>query len=824
MLHLGQLGRPTTVCGDDSIVQEVALESIAYTVGHRCIVITRYIVMETCTLLLQRLPIFDTLRIIYGLIHPVPDTSTNHARTALYLVPVVLQIADRLPHRVGILAHEVGFSAAAVEIVPKISIVGIFQTGVHIRAYIGVLVTPRTHTVFIVYGARTVERFAQIVGIGKVAVPFITTALIAQRPEYDARMVAVTLYHALRTVHIGILPCAVSGQALAGMTLHIGLVHTVQSIIVEHGIHLGLARIVAGTYHVDIGLLHHRHVFEHGLHIDASPVEGMGILRIDSLEEDTLAVYGHIVVVTAVDGGDVAESILGREDHLFGAGTIFLPHDDRVEIRVLSAPCREPRQFSRREGGSGRGSTYGDGLRLSGYYLACSVHQFHLHYLGGSLVITVVDGHRHIECIARSGIATQGGGGDMMVAHKCLGGSHQIHIAVYAREVPHVLSLQITAVTPAVDTHSNIVFALVYCCCDVKLGIGIGALRVTYVLPVYPNNGSTVHTVEVYHHTAVCPTLRKRKGTAIATHRIGIVGIFAACKLADIGWIHLKWIAHIHVNGLVVAVHFPTRGYRNIFPSAYIGIIAIEVGFARQRCRAIIGHIPEFPCPIQTHGHSLLRSYPRFVITGICLHKRCGSIGNVGGMRLLFEVTEHTLVLHPALLEARRNGSRTIYFFKDKGCGISNVVGDTRGASVDSQILVGTGSFITVLLIRVHPDIISTIAGTIQVYILIVIIRALVRPYQRCLISLVIAVNSQVKGFVRVGIEKYVSIRVPALCHTPLQTLVACFLCQHLDRTVVIVFFHSQYLGLVGIGLDIIGLSCLWLYGRLDTKRQEHTP
>ena len=49
------------------------------------------------------------------------------------------------------------------------------------------------------------------------------------------------------------------------MTLYICLIHNVQPEMVKHGIHLGLVRIMACTYRVQVVLLEHYYVRKHRL-------------------------------------------------------------------------------------------------------------------------------------------------------------------------------------------------------------------------------------------------------------------------------------------------------------------------------------------------------------------------------------------------------------------------------------------------------------------------------------------------------------------------------------------------------------------------------
>ena len=72
--------------------------------------------------------------------------------------------------------------------------------------------------------------------------------------------------------------------------------------------------------------------------------------------------------------------------------------------------------------------------------------------------------------------------------------------------MPHVLTFEVRTVAPAIYTYRQLVVAArSYEVGDVELGIGVGSLRVSYVLAVHPNHCCAVNTVEVDEHALVVP-------------------------------------------------------------------------------------------------------------------------------------------------------------------------------------------------------------------------------------------------------------------------------------------------------------------------------
>ena len=63
-----------------------------------------------------------------------------------------------------------------------------------------------------------------------------------------------------------------------------------------------------------------------------------------------------------------------------------------------------------------------------------------------------------------------------MICYESLWSSYEINIAVDTTQVPHILSLQIRAVAPAVNTYRYVVVALANQVGDIEFSICIGTL------------------------------------------------------------------------------------------------------------------------------------------------------------------------------------------------------------------------------------------------------------------------------------------------------------------------------------------------------------
>ena len=121
------------------------------------------------------------------------------------------------------------------------------------------------------------------------------------------------------------------------MALQVGLIHAVETVVVEHCVHLCLAGVVAGTYGVHVGLLHHHHIFEHCLYIDCTSCYRVCVLQVSSLEENSLSVDVYKSVLDLY----VTETVFSREYVLLVSCSILLCNDYCVKVRGLCSPWEQ---------------------------------------------------------------------------------------------------------------------------------------------------------------------------------------------------------------------------------------------------------------------------------------------------------------------------------------------------------------------------------------------------------------------------------------------------------------------------------------------------
>ena len=403
------------------------------------------------------------------------------------------------------------------------------------------------------------------------------------------------------------------------MAFEVSFVHDVEAIVVEHGVHFGLTGVVRGANGVDIGLLHEGNVLQHRGYVDGASEFGVRVLGIHALEEDALAVDEDLSVANL----DAAETILRVERHFFCAACVFLHDDHGVEFGGFGRPKTEIIEIvednvyllARFAGGEG------NGLFALRYLLAVGVEKRDFHALVGSGFVAVVEFELHVERTALVAFCSIEVGGDVVVAHKGAGSGHQIHITMQTAHVEDVLSFEIRAVCPANHLHADIVLAGVERRGDVKFGIVVGSLRVADVFAVDPHISTTIDAVEVEEHALAVPVGGKIELAAVASHGIGVY--FSAIFLAqlDIGRVVFENVVHIHVNRLVISLHFPARGHFNVVPCCGVVVVLDKsrVAFGG------IGGVAELPSAVERLHFGRVRIEPGLLEARIGL--QCGRIG-----------------------------------------------------------------------------------------------------------------------------------------------------------------------------------------------------
>ena len=289
------------------------------------------------------------------------------------------------------------------------------------------------------------------------------------------------------------------------------------------------------------------------------------------------------------------------------------------------------------------------------------VEQFNSELLRSLHAVAVVHLQRHLQRAACSVLA-EVGRCDIMVGYEHLRSSHEINVAVNAREVPHVLTFEIRAVAPAVDAHRELVLAHVGEVGDVELGVGVRVLRVAYVLAVHPNHGSAVHAVEVNEKTLAVPRFGHAERATVEAYCVMILHAVVGVAHVGVRRIVLERVAHVDVYRFAVACHLPRERHADVVPSRVVVVGSEELAFARTVLCS--GHELELPLAVEQLCLGVLRSEPRLVERSVALHSLYRGVGNERSVSILLVVAHLLLVLNPRSVElaAARSRSATTGF------------------------------------------------------------------------------------------------------------------------------------------------------------------
>ena len=117
---------------------------------------------------------------------------------------------------------------------------------------------------------------------------------VSDRPGHDGGVVLQPLIGGLSSVHGQLVK---SGLVVVvvhqSVRLHIGLAHDVHSVLIAQPVQVGIIAVVGGTDRIDVVLLHKEDVLTHGLLGNSLSVEGVGVVAVDALQQQPLAVDSH---------------------------------------------------------------------------------------------------------------------------------------------------------------------------------------------------------------------------------------------------------------------------------------------------------------------------------------------------------------------------------------------------------------------------------------------------------------------------------------------------------------------------------------------------
>ena len=194
----------------------------------------------------------------------------------------------------------------------------------------------------------------------------------------------------------------------------------------------------------------------------------------------------------------------------------------------------------------------------------------------------------------------------MIVGDMCQRAHPQLHLAEDAGEPPHVLILQIAAVTPTVDLHSELVPAFTHEIRNVELCRRHGVLAIPHAPAVHPDVESRVHAPEVKYQVLAKHVRRDIDIRDIRPHRVAVLVSRPILRRlgGHAGTVPHERVVDVDIDGHTVALQLPVAGHRNAVPTAHIVVLAIEVG------GTLFWRLRPMEKPLAVEGHYLLTLFP----------------------------------------------------------------------------------------------------------------------------------------------------------------------------------------------------------------------
>ena len=495
LLHFGErrVGRPVAV--------HQAVEAVRVEDGSRGQVVAA----------VGEVPASGGIRAPDALVGPVPDEPALDLRVALNHVPVLLEVAGAVSHRVRVLAEDQRALRVSARVV--LQLIG---PGVHRRVDVGVRRETRT---LVLHGP---ARIAPLDPGGRRLEVDAVARLVSEGPGDDGRVVLVPLHHAARPVEVRLHPVRVVRERLVGVEadavrFDVGFVHDVEAVLVAQLVPPGLRRVVRRADGVDVRLLHQPDVGQHRFFVDRVAVHRVVLVAVHPADEDG----------DAVDAEKPARDLHPpeadpRRDDLDRASVLVLDRQqEAVEARRFRGPALDARDhLAMREAdvpAAADNERDARGRRHDGSPVrADQVHDERVP--PGRPVVVPAHVGRHLQdAVREAGVEARG---RLEIAEVHAGCREQVDAAEDPAQAPEVLALQVAAVAVAVDLHGQLVGPGSKEAGHVELGRRAAVLAVTHRLAVHPEVEGRGHAREVDEHLPAAPGVGQGELAPVRPYRI----------------------------------------------------------------------------------------------------------------------------------------------------------------------------------------------------------------------------------------------------------------------------------------------------------------
>ena len=455
---------------------------------------------------------------------------------AVNLVPILLEIAQRITHRVGIFARQ----DRARIIFPLGNLQQTLPAGILGTLCIGTLGDARIQIIGLharIETADDIDR-CRIGAAANTLRPFVMhrtcrvkivqpgrdggkigtiAALITHRPKDHRRAVLVALGHADGPIQEGGMPIGGRSQRTAqAMFLNIGFIHHIETQRITQFIPTRHIGIVGRAHGVDISAFHQQYILQHPLLGHHTCRQRIMFVAVHTTKTDWLSVDEHLPVLH-LDRAE-AKPLRGALHHL--ALRILQREVQRIEVRRFGRPTLRSGDRSRHASQLTRAALREPLIHI-GRLMIQVQHRLNRNCKLLDLLTTGIR-KRSLEGISLAALAPIDGkfGIDLQrkvairrigqCPHGIIGQAHiarmvEQHIAVDSAKTPEILILQIRAIAIPIDLHGDSILPRLQVGRDVELRRLHAPLRVADLLAIDPDIEGTHHPLEAQEGLPVRP-------------------------------------------------------------------------------------------------------------------------------------------------------------------------------------------------------------------------------------------------------------------------------------------------------------------------------
>ena len=491
------------------------------------------------------------------LVLEVPDAAALERRILPDQVPVLLEVADGIPHRMGVFTLDERPGRLAFQILHAL-----FQPLVHRTEDIGIPFQLRTFVLNRTRGVHFLDHPVAGLEIGAVA------RFVSQTPDNDAGMVEIPQHHPAVTHQVGLEEVLPPGQGpffiTHSMRFDISLVDYVETITVTQGVPARIIGIVAGSYRIDIQLLHNTDIANHlllGNNISARLAE---FVPIHTLDEHRLPVHQQLRVLDF--HGAEAEIQPGRLANRSLA--VFRLHFQSVQRRRFSAPEGGPIDLHR------RAEHHPAVFRFFAFFR-------HGHFGTGNFFARRgkdgKNGRSHTRRhFCDDGCVAVHPGHNMHILNAFQLSCIEFHPTGDTRQAPEILVFEVGSVAPAHHLQFQRILALTNVFGEIETRFQFAVFAVADGLPVHTNLHVGRYAADAQADLLAHPVLIELEGAAIHASVIVFLGYERRIVLK----MALPGVSHVDINRLTIALKFPHARHADRTP---VAVFVAEIPLPVQR-------------------------------------------------------------------------------------------------------------------------------------------------------------------------------------------------------------------------------------------------